>query len=252
METEAMCSKYDAQVIEYIDANMTRPEEHQHTLIINHVFEIIAEAQPKPSAKEVSKFFHGLIITEDKDGNIIQHAIKGFTDHVNESAIKIDGTYSLSGRLLGYNSQSPALFFYDNSHSLICRTPVHLESDMINKVHTSGLGIVVKIIREDPNDFLNATIILIKHTDYDRVNNCSVSFLVQYVQPGLESMLKPSLWAIPGNQVLINGHIVGHDPLMKVWKIRCYENVRHFHGTKGNGIKKALKRNCPDWSLARL
>lgn len=194
---------------------------HQgYRVMITTTFDVIANAQQKNPFNLEPNFFHSTISTADGCDNLNQYALRGFPESRGGLEIKVDGLYCLNGRLLGFNEEGSTTFMYKDTFHLFSRSMQVPSVEFGNKTQVSSLGVIAEVLIESQVDGIVKNIV--RHSDYDRMNNRNVSFIIKYIIPPGDQWLHLSRTLTPGQELSITGNIVGRNEESKAWKVQMY------------------------------
>ncbi|KAH9813261.1 hypothetical protein DFH28DRAFT_930010 [Melampsora americana] len=213
-------SFHNIYIDNFIRANSCISYDNRHRVMITSTFDVIASARPRFPFNVEPDFFHSTITTDGRGQGITQHALRGFPEDDKDVHIKVDGLYCLNGRLLGFNEHGLTMMMYQNNAHLLSRS-LHLPlKDFANQVHVSSLGLVAELLGSTKGDVDVQDQIMVRHKDYDRINNRNVEFVIQYYMPQGKKRSHHPQAAKVGQKIFITGYLIGRNESTNIWIIQ--------------------------------
>ncbi|KAH9817984.1 hypothetical protein DFH28DRAFT_888838 [Melampsora americana] len=223
----------DKHITEFMTQNSEMNDFYGHKVLITSTFEIIANAQPRFPVTSDPPFFHSTVSISNAERGLTQYALKGYPNNGSDADIMVDGLYCLTGRLLAVNEDGPTTLMYHNNGHLLSRSVRVPEAEFVNQTHVSSLGVVMEVIQRKFDEPSSHTILMVRHRDYDRINNRYVNFVVEYNLASTCQSFEGSNIICRGIQISIIGRLVGRNDETNVWVVQVshYLNIRYTIGT---------------------
>ncbi|KAH9815771.1 hypothetical protein DFH28DRAFT_927676 [Melampsora americana] len=215
--TSVFQNKY---IDEFIMSNSDLQNYKKYKVMVTSTFEVIASAHPRFPITSDPIFFHSTVTTMNEAKGLTQYVLKGYPENSGDVDIKCDGLYSINGRLLGLNEEGCTTFMYQNNAKLVSRALNVPLKEFANQVHVSSLGVVDSITHNAERNGQQSSSLIVRHNDYDRINNRGVDFVVQYSTPSGGEWSGRLKTINTGQLIGITGYLIDRKEETNMWMVQ--------------------------------